>query len=350
LLTAAGVITLGRVYFGCRRCGLGDFGADGVLGLDGGQTTRARRLACLAGVEQSFARAERLLHELAGWRLDQETLRRLCHAEARQAAAWLEGAATPAAHFAAAEGDWELHIDAGKVNTPGGWRDVKVAVFARRKRGGPACAAAWDGRDLPPPGARLTVAAVEEAASFGPRLRAQAARLGLAEASALTVLGDGGEWIWQLAEAQFAGASGLLDIYHACEHLSAAGKRVWGEGTGGAAAWLEESRGLLLGDGWPGLLDAVGGLLTEADTAQRHAAKDELVTYFAKHTARLGYAGRLATGRSIGSGLVEGTIKQIVTRRLKQTGARWLAEHAGPFAQLCALAQGPDWADYWAAA
>jgi hypothetical protein len=350
LLTAVGVIELERVYFGCPGCGLGDFGADRVLGVDGSRTPRARRMACLAGVEQSFDRAARLLDELAGWRLDGETVRRLCHAEAARAAAWQAAAEQPARRLAQAPGDWELHVDAGKVNTTGGWRDVKVGVFARRVPGEPATAAEWASRELPPPEARLVWAAVEEAALFGPRLRAQAGRLGLTEAKDLTVLGDGADWIWQLAQTQFAGAAGALDIFHACEHLAAAGKRVFGEGTAGAAAWLETSRQRLLADGWPGLLDALGGLLSEADTAERHAAKDELVSYFAKQTTRLNYAWRLATGRSIGSGLVEGTIKQVVVRRLKQTGAQWRVEHVGPFAQLCALAQGPDWAGYWTAA
>ena len=183
------------MYFGCPGCGLGEFGADRAVGIDGGRTARARRMACLAGVEQSFDRGARLLAELAGWRLDGETVRRLCHAEAGRAAAWQAAAEQPARRLAQAAGDWELHVDAGKVNTTGGWRDVKVAVFARREPGPPAGAAAWDGRELPRPGARLVWAAVEEAARFGPRLRAQAGRLGLAEAKDLTVLADGADWI-----------------------------------------------------------------------------------------------------------------------------------------------------------
>ena len=83
-----------------------------------------------AGVRESFARAETLLAELAGWNLDDETIRRLCHAEADRAAAGRAERAT-AEVFVAAAGDLEVQIDAGKV-----WRDVKVGVFARRERGG----------------------------------------------------------------------------------------------------------------------------------------------------------------------------------------------------------------------
>jgi hypothetical protein len=46
----------------------------------------------------------------------------------------------------------------------------------------------------------------------------------------------------------------------------------------------------------------------------------DLAWYLLNHSPRLGYASRLADGWRIGSGLVEGSIKQFVNRRLKQTG------------------------------
>ena len=66
-----------------------------------------------------------------------------------------------------------MQIDAGKVNTGTGWRDVKLAVFAKREAGPPATPDEWADRDLPAPTARAVVAAVEEAAASpagcGPR-------------------------------------------------------------------------------------------------------------------------------------------------------------------------------------
>ena len=41
--------------------------ADGHLGVDGFLTRRARRMACLAGVNDPFRKAEVLLRELSGW-------------------------------------------------------------------------------------------------------------------------------------------------------------------------------------------------------------------------------------------------------------------------------------------
>ncbi len=40
--------------------------------------------------------------------------------------------------------------------------------------------------------------------------------------------------------------------------------------------------------------------------------------------------------------MVEGSIKQLLNRRLKQTGARWKTVHVRPFVELNALANGPE--------
>jgi hypothetical protein len=42
-------------------------------------------MACLLGVQRSFAKAEVALLEVAGWELDDNTIRRLCHATAARA-------------------------------------------------------------------------------------------------------------------------------------------------------------------------------------------------------------------------------------------------------------------------
>ena len=83
--------------------------------------------------------------------------------------------------------------------------------------------------------------------------------------------------------------------------------------------------------------------------ARLGATAAEVLNYFSGNQQRMGYAVRLRRGQSLGSGLVEGTIKQRVNLRMKRSGARWLAEHAGPFVELLVLSDGPEWAEYWAA-
>jgi hypothetical protein len=347
VLTAVGPLAVERVYFACAACGQGDFGADRILGIDGYLTASARRLACLAGARESFAKAQSLLAELAGWRLDDEAIRQLCHAEAARARDWQAQQAPAAERLARAAGSWEVQIDAGKVNTDAGWRDVKVAVFARRPAGKPAEAATWDERQLPRPTARRALAAVEEAQAFGPRCRAEAERLGLPDSRAVSVLGDGAEWVWNLAQEQFPQARQCLDIYHAAEHIAAAAKKVFGEGAAEARSQAQLGRDKLLADGYCGVVEWVGELIGAMPAGGDGAALGEMLNYLAGHQGRLQYASRLRRGEAIGSGLVEGSIKQLVNKRLKRTGARWTVEHVGPFVELCALTDSPEWNAFW---
>jgi hypothetical protein len=341
-----GPITLERTYFTCAACAQGDFGADRVLGIDGYVTRGACRMACFLGVQQSFVRAQTALAEVVGWKLDDNTIRQLCHETAAAANAQRDERSTATA-FAAAAGDLELQIDAGKVNTFDGWRDVKVAVFDRRERGVPTTAADWDERDLPAPTVRSVVAAVEPSTTFGNRCATEAARLRLTDPKALSILGDGAEWVWHLAGEYFPGAQELLDIWHGAEHLAEGAKQVFGPGSAAATTQAACGRQRLLEDGYVGVTDWVAALGAEVPAGGDGAALGSVLNYFCGHQNRLNYALRLRRGQSIGSGLVEGTIKQLLNKRIKQTGARWKVEHVGPLVELGAMAAGPEWQDFW---
>lgn len=302
-------------------------------------------MACLLGVQRSFRKAEVALREVAGWDLDDNTIRRLCHATAARAHATREWR-DQAEAFAGAEGDLELQIDAGKVNPRDGWRDVKVAAFARRAPGPSVRPSEWDRRDLPAPAVRSVMAAVAEAAAFGPRCAAEAARLGLTDPKAISVLGDGAEWIWNLAGLHFAGAAQCLDFWHGSGHLGDGAKAVFGSGPEAEAA-LDRGQGRLLEDGYWGVTEWVGELAATMPAGGDGATLGAVLNYFAEHQGRINYALRLRQGRAIGSGLVEGSIKQLLNVRMKQTGARWRVEHVAPLVELGALATGPEWEAFW---
>lgn len=343
-MTAVGAIRLGRWHSRCAGCGEVGSVADGRLGVDGFLTARARRMACLAGVSDPFRRAEVLLRELGGWAVDAETIRRLTHAAAADATRTRDERTTGPGAFSRARageaptGD-EVAIDAGKVNTTGGWRDVKVAVFAVRGRAAPATSAEAASRALPAPAVRSVIAAVEEAAGFAGRCRAEADRLRLTDPSRLSVLGDGAEWVWNLAEDRFPLASRVLDYYHAAEYLASAGRESLDAAT--FPGWLDGATGRLLADGYAGACEALAEL--PGGSSEIGVA----LNYLAGHRDRVNYAARLRRGQAIGSGLVEGTIKQRVNLRLKRTGARWRADGVGAFVELLALTDTPEWAEYW---
>jgi hypothetical protein len=346
-MTAVGRIPLSRLYVTDGQGGR--FPADDVLGVEGYLSVGARRMATLAGLQQSFAKAEQLLAELAGWELDDESIRQLTHATAT-AAARQRPRRTDASRFAAAAGTIEVPIDAGKVNTTAGWRDVKMAVFSKREAGPPATPADYAERALPSPTVQTVIADIAPAEQFAGRVRQEADRLDVTTAADITVLADGGEWIWNLAEEVFPQADGVLDFYHAVEHIAAATKTIWGEGTPGAAAQLDAGRAALVSHGKAGWERWLGTAFGQVPAGVSTDPLLDLAAYLAKHPARLNYAPRLAAGRTIGSGQVEGAIKQLVNLRLKRTGARWRAEHVGPLVELIAFSRTPEWYQHWTAA
>jgi hypothetical protein len=329
VLTAAGDARLDRLYLVCPRCRQGRYPLDERLGIAGFASPLAQRLLCLAGASWSFDRAAALLKEFCGLSTCDNTIRRVCHGHGGAARDWQRTA--PAARaFRAAGGDAEFQTDGTAVNTTEGWREMRLSIFAQRRRGRP-------GQEPPAPHVRLLTAGVRDCNRLGPHWRRAAARLGLAATAELTVIADGARWIWSQAEAHLPGAAGVLDFYHAGERLAQAGRELFGE-TPEAAAWAGRHRRALLGAGGARLL---------ADLAAEGPGREGVLEYFRPHAGHMDYPRRRAEGRSIGSGMVEGACKQVVGRRLKQTGARWRVRRAERMASLCGLVYSDLWETYW---
>jgi hypothetical protein len=345
-LTAAGLVTLRRRYLLCPACGAGAHPRDGWLGLEGFLSRQAQRLACLAAASWSFDRASALLEEFCGLRVSDTTIRACAVAAGGRARLWQRTSPAPAEAFAAA-GDIEFSTDGTSVNTLGGWREMRLAVFAKRPRGPAATPAQWDERALPAPAARVLFGGLWAAEQFGPQWRAWAGRLGIEEAAGVTVLADGAKWIWHQAERNLPGAAGVLDIYHASEHLHAAARALYGEGAAEGAAWVEARRRALLQGGATALGAELAAQERSLRSPRERQALAALREYLAPHAEHTGYAGRLGRGQSIGSGMVEGACKTVVGRRLKQTGARWRVRHAEQMVALCGLLYSDLWEEYW---
>jgi hypothetical protein len=286
---------------------------------------------------------------LAGWSVHAETIRRLCHTESAECQKSKTEDLGVAAKFQKASGDWELQIDAGKVNTETGWRDVKVATFAVREPADPCTSEDFGKRDLPKPSVRHVIAAIEEAEKFGLRCQTEAKRIGLADNENLTILGDGAEWIWNLSSERFAGAEQNLDIYHATEYLGDLARAGFDGDAAASKAWTGRAQVALVADGWAGVCEFVHTSTAEmCNCPAFEAAYPRVANYLTGHQERMMYAARLRRGASIGSGMIEGEIKQLVGRRIKQTGARWKTGHVSPFVELISLGRADDWDAYWA--
>ncbi len=179
------------------------------------------------------------LFECCGVSVSGETLRRHRTATGAAVAAWVRADPGAAGPFREAVGEVEVQVDAGKVNTTRGWRDPKVVGFAKRPSGPAATPDQWDTRELPGPSARVVLADIAGIDTFRRDWRAWADRLVIGCGPGLSVLGDGADWIWGAAEAQFPGSRQVLDVYHALEYVSGAAKGLYGEGTAEATASYE---------------------------------------------------------------------------------------------------------------
>lgn len=303
-------------------------------------------MLCLAGASWSFAGASRYLAELCGLKASAGTVRSVCQQERPRIDAW-QGSPAASETYRKTPGIDEFQTDGTCINTTAGWKEMRVGVFAKRTAGEPATASQWNTRQLPAPGARVAFAAIEDHETFAARWPVVASRLGIRARDALDVWADGAKWIWERVGFHFAFARGTLDVYHALEHTSAAAKGVFGEGTEEARRWQDRARDALLVEGHEGVQRLIDQTRVNAVRGGQRAALSSLAEYLRPHANRLNYLERLAAGRPIGSGLIEGACKNYLGRRLKQTGARWLIPNANRMAALGSLVYADQWTDYW---
>ena len=108
------------------------------------------------------------------------------------------------------------------------WQECKSAVIYRVE----AAAQTAGGRGLLVE--KYVVAYQGEPLEFGRRVQAEARRRGLGKVARVYVVADGGVWIWNLVADRFAEAVGVLDFYHASQHLWALAHALHPEDEAGA--------------------------------------------------------------------------------------------------------------------
>ena len=229
------------------------------------------------------------------------------------------------------------------------WREVKVGAFVKRLCGLYALPSEWATRKLPRPSAVSAFAAIENKEAFQERCQQGRRRLGVGGIT--SALGDGAVWIWNLIRDIFGKTDECLDIYHALEHVSACGKALCGTGQS-FKDWLDRVRLVLLAEGFAGIERELEPLLetlkgkSKKQKSQREAI-ESLLKYLRKNEGRLHYAERLAAGRAIGSGLIEGACKNLIGKRMKQTGACWRIDRANRITRLTAALYADNWKRCW---
>lgn len=345
LLTAAGEIKLARGYFECVPCLQSGYPLDERLGVEGRYSRNAQRLISLAAASWSYDISSDRLEEFCGLKVSDTSIRKVAQEQGAAANAWLRTEPEAVKEFREEQGQIEFTTDGTCVNTTDGWREMKVGIFSKRGLAEPALPEEWDSRALPAPKVRIAFAAIEKSDDFGRRWKAWRKRLGLPDTSAITVLADGARWIWEEQQKHLRDADGVLDIFHALEHIAATGKVLHSDSQH-LKQWCEQAKDILLKAGYRGIEEFVQRDFATLNETQQ-ASVNGLLDYLAPHQHHLNYAERLVTGQSIGSGQIEGACKNLIGKRLKANAARWKVRRVNRMAGLCSIMYTHHWETYW---
>jgi hypothetical protein len=187
-----------------------------------------------------------------------------------------------------------------------------------------------------------TLGSVEEA---GERLAVCALEAGAGSRTRIHGVGDGAVWITEQMEAQFGTqARYLVDFYHLCDYLSAAGEGIAGNDK---PAWMEEKKNWLKDNRWKDALGALRPFLEPAHLSDPEAPVRACFRYISNHSNFLDYKGALAAGLPIGSGEIESGHRYVFQNRLKISGAWWKMENLRKMIALRVLRANGGWEDYW---
>ena len=217
--TVLGPVTLTRAWYHCAACGHGLAPRDAELGVAGqAMSPGLREMNDQAAAAGPFAKAARLLENLAGVRLTVKRVERAAEASGTAAAAVRDRAAMITARtlvpfppsplpdklYAAIDGTG-VPVTAKETAGRAGegedgrarTREVKLAVFFTQDQ--------LDSKGYPvrDRDSSSYVATFEPAAVFAGLVEAEGIRRGAGHVRQMTIPGDGAAWIWNIATAKF---------------------------------------------------------------------------------------------------------------------------------------------------
>ena len=156
---------------------------------------------------------------------------------------------------------------------------------------------------------------------FGPMLRQEAIRRGLALAMQVVLLIDGAVALAKMGLDCFRNAIQIVDFYHAMEHagkvlVALLGSKEHPEYKARLGRWARQL-----------LKDKVEQLIAQARKEcagkSQAAAVEEELGYFVNNVPRMQYGTFRRQGFFIGSGVIEAGCKTIIGSRCKQSGMFW---------------------------
>ncbi|MGC9259578.1 MAG: hypothetical protein ACP5I8_05780 [Phycisphaerae bacterium] len=240
-------------------------------------------------------------------------------------------------------------MDGGRVHTRDKdpktqrrWREDKVASFTSYIPG--------DGQERKPQALVTTyTATMKGVKGFGPMVKLEGNRRGIARAAVVLNISDGGNWIDPLATELKLADCRIIDYYHAVEHVHALAATVHGQDTPQSRTLAAELESLL----WEGKVNELVNRMKQHETAlsgerPKSTFRREL-GYFEKHQEHMHYDIYRRKGWPIGSGNTEAGVKTF-NKRVKGTEQRWRLPGAEAIVALRAAWKSQDgrWERLWA--
>ena len=223
---------------------------------------------------------------------------------------------------------------------PSHTREVKLGcVFTQTK-------CDKEGFPIRDPDSTTYTGAIETAEEFGKRIYLEACQRGWSRAVNKVVLGDGAEWIWNLADLHFPGAIQIVDLYHARQHLWELARRLYPNDAVKQKAWMKKHQQRLLDKGKiEKLVLAIRSIdSTNPDVIEKIRTE---AAYFERNAERMRYPKFRRQHLFVGSGVIEAGCKTVIGSRLKQSGMFWTVRGANAIIALRCCHLNRQFEDYW---
>lgn len=362
ILTALGEVELIRPWYLCPHCHNGQFPADRQLDIENtGFSPGGRRMQALVGQQAPFDHGREQMKLLAGLEVTAKSVERTAEAigadiarrEQREIGKAVQldlpvviGEPIPILYLQM-DG---TGIPVVKKETEGrkGKIDGQCAHTREVKLGCVFTQTAHDeeGFAIRDPDSTSYTGAIEPAEEFGRRLYLEAWNRGWSRAEKKVVMGDGAEWIWNLADIHFPGSVQIVDLYHARQHLWELARRLHPSDPAQQKAWMKIHQKRLLDKGKiEKLVIALRSICsTNAELLDKIRTEAD---YFQRNAERMRYPKFRRQHLFVGSGVIEAGCKTVIGSRLKQSGMFWTVTGANSIIALrCAHLNG-RFEDYW---
>jgi hypothetical protein len=223
---------------------------------------------------------------------------------------------------------------------PAHTREVKLGCVFTQTR--------WDeeGFAVRDPDSTTYTGAIETAEEFGKRIYLEAWNRGWSRAEKKVVMGDGAEWIWNLAEQHFPGAIQIVDLYHARQHLWGLARKIYPTDQANQKAWMRVHQKRLLDKG---KIEKLVMSLRSIGSTNEEVSKDlrTEADYFERNADRMRYPKFRRQHLFVGSGVIEAGCKVVIGSRLKQSGMFWTVRGANSIIALRCCYFNGRFEDYW---